>query len=150
MKTPRFYQLLATYGADFSRWSAQERAEARILAERDVGCREAVADAARLDALLAEDAAEVFEPGEEAATAARLRHHVMLAIKPRSVPHRPARAPSRWRDLFGPYGLAGACAGTAALALGIWLGWTQAIPAGSPATDLLIALQTAPVIGGLL
>jgi anti-sigma factor RsiW len=150
MKPSRFHHLLQAFGAELRRWPADERAAAQRLMQVDPTCRAACTEAARLDALLAEDAASPLPSGEEEAIAARLQREVMAAI-----PGRPRRS-SAWTITVSAAHvltwsrLAGVSAGVAALLLGAWVGWTQVGDLVHSASGLLSSLQLSPVLSWVL
>ncbi len=114
MRLARFQILIATYGAAPERWPAAERAAAEALIDRSAEARDAVADAAFLDRLLASD--EAAAPSDDLTGALR------RSFAEAKQPGRQLRW--RWNSLslgWGGLTVAGATAIVViAIAIGYW------------------------------
>ena len=82
MSEVRLREILDAYGGDAGRWPTAERAAAEALLARSAAAREAHAEALSLDALLANDPAEVTVPFD----AAQLAAAVTAQPQPRNAP----------------------------------------------------------------
>jgi hypothetical protein len=140
MPLSRFEALIAAYGVAPERWPAAQRAAADTLIEHSAEARDALADAALLDHLLARD--EAPAPSEDLTGA--LRRRFTEAGKPRRM--------FRWRGRSRSLGLgsrpglsfAGAAAIVVmAMAIGYWS--TDSTPASGP----VVARALPPIeLGG--
>jgi hypothetical protein len=148
VKPARFHQLVQAFGAELKRWPPRERAAAQRLMEADSGARAAWIEAARLDALLVENAALPFRSDKEEEIITRLCRDVMDAIpaRPKPCPTVAANASQvpTWTQV------AGVSAGFAALSLGAWVGWTEVGRWIDSPSGLLSSLQLSPIMGWVL
>lgn len=122
MTVERFRELAETYGGDLARWPTEDRAAARRLLETSLPARVALAEARRLDTLLAEDLQPMTAP---VGLVDRIVGQAVEAPAPR--PHRatPVREGiyARWRNVFRDFARpAPAVAMAACLAAGIAIG----------------------------
>jgi len=112
MDLDEFQDFLDTHGPDPATWPAEDRRQAEALLGRSAAARAALAEAQRLDSLLARTLAT-----ERASEALRAR---ILATAAGHA--RPAAAREPWRFRFAPPWWIGAASATASLLLGIYVG----------------------------
>ena len=141
----RFRRLIAAYGADPARWPPGQRGRAEALLARSTGARTLLAEAQRLDALLA---ADVKPPADEQLAAA-------IIARATSAPQDRQPAPAREIGIGWPLSrLWPQAVGLAAAAvLGFVIGWTDLLPAnfgGGETIDLADILDAGTDDGGPL
>jgi hypothetical protein len=134
LDTARIAALIASYGADPSRWPAAER-EAHAAAS--MGAAEALREAAALDALLA-----TLDDTPPASTDLRRRVLLAVAAQPR---HSPSGIVAALRELWRELGGARIAGPALAMAMvvGLGLGWvtTPAVAEAGEPEDLLALAQ---------
>lgn len=141
----RFKALAEAYGADLTRWPAEERAEAYALLDSSEAARSLLSETALLDDAIdveraLRDKIRIGDTSEQAAALARLRAGVSAHI---AVP-KPKRenAVREWlrRTFASPVGLA--ASGSVVMAMGLLIGWLSTT---APATEPALAnLRSAP------
>ena len=123
MTFERLIEILEAYGADPTRWPADERAAARAFAAKDPRAADALTEARRLDDLL-----DTYDPGTDA-SAARVRSALEKAI-----PHVPSATAIPFLAAWSTWQRAAALA--AVLMFGIATGMvTSAVSPAAPGTE---------------
>lgn len=118
----QFRRMTEAYGADFSRWPAELREQARVLLETSSEARALVAEEAALDTLLQRFAPASLEPAFE-----RRLNEIPLRA--------PRRSRFRLRALWAP-----ALAWALAAVCGVWLG--SRYPDDAPSATQELAVES--------
>jgi hypothetical protein len=126
MNATRLKRLIEAHGADPQRWPPDERAAALALLASSPEAQALVAEARRLDALLA------AVPVGDAAPAATVALRRRIAALPAGGEGGQPGGGAHW--MLGPWSLARVWPSAAGLAaaglIGLVVGWTQLLPAG--------------------
>ncbi|HEY6453006.1 MAG TPA: hypothetical protein VIX87_10455 [Steroidobacteraceae bacterium] len=152
-----FRKLLDSYGAEPQRWPEKQRAGAQALLSSSPEARRLLEEARRLDHAIRSASSRqdetLWRGGEQQAALARVRAGIWARL-PLRTPRRSLTSRHALWSFLPVYGVAGSSSlgwvgplavSSAAIALGLWIGWMQTQPLAS--VDLFTLLQSAPIHG---